>query len=156
MVIKKDINSLVDEHLTMRKEQRKKIGKANSIALKGKYCSPKTEFKKGHTKPINGYSFGYGENNFRWKGGTYGTERHREMGREGYGIWRKSVYERDNYICVWCKKRGGRLNADHIQSWALCPELRYAVTNGQTLCIECHNVKNKLEYKRISENRLYL
>ncbi len=29
------------------KETRRKIGEANKIALKGKHCSPKTEFKKG-------------------------------------------------------------------------------------------------------------
>lgn len=33
-------------------EQKRKIGEANKIALLGKHCSPKTEFKKGHTSPM--------------------------------------------------------------------------------------------------------
>lgn len=31
----------------MKQEHKNKIGMANRIALKGKHCSPKTEFKKG-------------------------------------------------------------------------------------------------------------
>jgi hypothetical protein len=31
----------------MKQEHKNKIGMANKIALKGKHCSPKTEFKKG-------------------------------------------------------------------------------------------------------------
>lgn len=31
-----------------KEETKKKIGNSNSISLKGKHCSPKTEFKKGH------------------------------------------------------------------------------------------------------------
>jgi len=32
---------------TLTEEHKRKIGLANSIALKGKHCSPNTEFKKG-------------------------------------------------------------------------------------------------------------
>ena len=36
---------------------------------KGHHPSPKTEFKKGNSKPKNAYSFGKSKNNPRWKGG---------------------------------------------------------------------------------------
>lgn len=60
------------------------------------------------------------------------------MGRIEYKRWRKAVFERDNYTCQMCGKRGEYLQADHIMPWALFPELRYDVDNGRTLCIPCH------------------
>ena len=79
-----------------------------------------------------------GEGNFFWKGGINGendTLRHR---RE-YKDWRTAVYERDNYTCQCCGKRGDKLNAHHINSFADYPELRYDIRNGITLCINCHD-----------------
>lgn len=55
-----------------------------------------------------------------------------------YSVWRKSVFERDDYSCQFCGKRGGKLNADHIKPFALFPDLRFELTNGRTLCEPCH------------------
>lgn len=60
-----------------------------------------------------------------------------------YKLWRSAVFQRDNHTCVWCRRRGGDgkaliLNADHIKPFALFPELRFAIDNGRTLCVECH------------------
>lgn len=60
--------------------------------------------------------------------------RNRYEGRE----WRRAVYERDNYTCQLCGERGGRLNADHILSYAAHPDKRWDVDNGRTLCVSCH------------------
>lgn len=78
-----------------------------------------------------------GDKAFNWKGGlTTINERVRKSLE--YRLWRESVFKRDSYTCVWCKKVGGVLNADHIKPFALYPELRFAVDNGRTLCVPCH------------------
>jgi 5-methylcytosine-specific restriction endonuclease McrA len=55
-----------------------------------------------------------------------------------YKEWRKQVFERDNYTCQECRKKGGSLNAHHLKEFADYPELRFNVSNGKTLCRDCH------------------
>ncbi len=55
-----------------------------------------------------------------------------------YRAWRTLVFDRDNYTCQFCGKRGVKLHADHIKQFAYHPELRLDVSNGRTLCLECH------------------
>lgn len=75
-------------------------------------------------------------NKYRDEGRTTSNERARKSSE--YKSWRQSVFERDNYTCQNCDKRGGLLNADHIKPFALFPELRTELSNGRTLCVECH------------------
>ena len=164
-------------------EHKKKIGLANSIVLKGRHCSPHTEFKKGYTmseehkrkislalkgmaRPeLRGRTYspeviakrvlgrkGYrhseetkkkigdanrGEKSYYWKGGVTPIRKKLYFSQE-YKNWRKAVFERDNYTCVFCNQKGGILNADHIKPFALFPKLRFDLNNGRTLCLECH------------------
>jgi len=67
------------------------------------------------------------------------------LGRTEYKTWRKLVFERDDYTCQMCKKRGVVLQADHIKSWTFYPDLRYELSNGRTLCVDCH--KDTPNYK---------
>lgn len=78
-----------------------------------------------------------GSKNPSWKGGIT-PERKKAYFSSDYKLWRKSVFERDNYTCKICGSVGGELNADHIKPWALYQELRYDINNGRTLCKECH------------------
>jgi hypothetical protein len=55
-----------------------------------------------------------------------------------YRLWREEVFKRDSWTCVICKKRGVKLNADHIKPFSLFKELRFEINNGRTLCIPCH------------------
>lgn len=54
--------------------------------------------------------------------------------------WRKAVYERDLYKCVLCgDSTGGNLNAHHLDGWHWCKERRFDISNGMTLCEDCHD-----------------
>jgi hypothetical protein len=76
-------------------------------------------------------------NHWNWKGGkTEGRSKFKQSAE--YKAWRKAVFERDNYTCQHCRVRGGCLQAHHVKSYAAYPELRTEVSNGLTLCKECH------------------
>lgn len=58
-------------------------------------------------------------------------------------MWREKVYKRDNYTCQLCKDRNGNghrveLVAHHKDGYNWCEEKRFDVTNGVTLCKNCH------------------
>lgn len=72
-----------------------------------------------------------------WKGGVTPIYKKIRKSPE-YIAWRTSVFERDNYTCIWCGQNGKELNADHIKSFAHYPELRFDISNGRTLCVTCH------------------
>lgn len=71
-------------------------------------------------------------------GGKAQYARQKDMGRVEYKNWRRAVFKRDDFTCQECKKRGGKICADHIKPYSLYPKLRYDVNNGKTLCVKCH------------------
>ena len=87
-----------------------------------------------------------GANHWNWKGGI-SSEHIRIRQSVEYKEWRKAVFTRDNYICQICMQRGGTLQADHIKRFADYPKLRFVLSNGRTLCEDCHSTtptyKNK-------------
>jgi transcription elongation factor Elf1 len=54
-----------------------------------------------------------------------------------YREWRTSVFLRDNFTCVKCGSKKN-IQAHHIEPWKKNKKLRYEVSNGTTLCRECH------------------
>lgn len=57
--------------------------------------------------------------------------------------WRNKVFKRDDYTCQYCHDRGKKghkiiLNAHHIKSWKDYPKERFNISNGITLCEDCH------------------
>ena len=81
-----------------------------------------------------------GDKNSSWNPNI--TDEDRINGRNilGYKKWRKSIYARDNYTCQHCgDDMGGNLNAHHIESYNNNPDLRTTLSNGITLCKDCHD-----------------
>lgn len=173
----------------LSEETKRKIGLANSIALKGRKLSKETcikmsesrkgekhhfygkkfsqeyrkklsdshktknfgekpkcrecgiQLKKFHSKYCKEHVLNYlprGEKHPLWKGGITPINEKIRKSRE-YRLWRKAVFERDNYQCIFGgKEHGNKLNADHIKPFSQFPELRFAIDNGRTLCFDCH------------------
>ena len=102
--------------------------------------------KKGKPQPNQ-----RGANNRFWKGGRT------KLGQQiknliHYRIWRSDIYTRDDFTCVFCGVRGGKLEVDHIKAFSVilteykiisvdeaivCEEL-WNINNGRTLCRPCH------------------
>lgn len=105
------------------------------------------------------------EKSGKWCGGI--TPLHNSIRNlDEYKIWRTQVFKRDNYICQECFQVGGKLESHHIKKFSLIFQeflkqysqfspledqetlLRLAITyepfwdvsNGQTLCEECHKL----------------
>lgn len=89
-----------------------------------------------------------GENCHLWKGGVTPEIKLIRSSKE-YKDWRKQVFERDNYTCQCCDKRGGKLNAHHIENFSSNKELRFDVNNGITLCESCHSVNIKWSFHNL-------
>jgi len=79
-----------------------------------------------------------GKNHWKWKGGIT-PENHKVRTSQAYKVWRLDVFERDGFTCQKCGDNGGgTLNAHHILSFANHKEARLKVSNGITLCKQCH------------------
>ena len=146
------------------KKRPKEIGIKISLALTGRKLSLEhrnniSKVQKGKSKPPrtkehieNNAKHSRGINSHWWKGGR--TELKKQIKNLSlYKEWREAVFERDNYTCQFCGKRGGiELAPDHIKPFYLildenkittqeqakkCKEL-WEISNGRTLCHPCH------------------
>lgn len=97
-----------------------------------------------------------GKNNPNWNNGSTLLRQQKRHSIE-YKEWRRKVFERDDFTCQICSKRGIYLEPHHIKSWEKYPELRYSVENGQTLCKTCHSLidKNRFRFLSIKEKQIY-
>lgn len=84
-----------------------------------------------------------GELSVNWKGGITPENRKIRASIE-YKLWRKVVYERDNFTCQKTGQKGGELVVHHINNFADFPELRLAIDNGITLFKKAHQKFHKI------------
>lgn len=79
-----------------------------------------------------------GENSSNWNPELTDEERMHNRDFSEYEKWRNSVFERDNYTCQCCNNKGEKLNAHHKDGYHWCVDRRLDVSNGATLCEDCH------------------
>lgn len=76
------------------------------------------------------------------------TDEEREKGRflfhDDLEQWRKSVFERDDYTCQICGKRGSTIHAHHLNGYHWDKNERFSIDNGVTLCKDCHYTFHRL------------
>jgi len=140
-------------------ETRKRLGIVPPSA-KGKKMSDSQKKnislanKKAYSDPILRKSLSdrqRGDKGHAWKGGLTDIKLSIRNSYQ-YRQWRSDIYTRDNFTCVLCNERGGKLNADHIKPFSIilhinnvksleealnCSEL-WNINNGRTLCESCH------------------
>jgi HNH endonuclease len=85
-----------------------------------------------------------GPDNPNWKGGITPINQ-KARGTKEYDEWRKRIFVRDDFSCQKCHKKGVRLHAHHIKSFAVFRELRFNTDNGITLCIPCHKLTDNFK-----------
>lgn len=78
-----------------------------------------------------------GDQHWNWQGGVTRANQAFRNTRK-YQEWRQAVLEKDGHTCKGCGNRGGDLQAHHVKSSALFPQLRFEVNNGEALCAPCH------------------
>lgn len=147
---------------TVPQDVREKI--RSTLLLKG-LLPPNNKGKKYRPRSLE-HRTKIGENkkgakcNF-WKGGTTGLVRAIKNTLK-YKEWRRGVFERDDYTCVFCLTRGStELAPDHIKPFSeilkergvktveqalACNEL-WNLDNGRTLCHPCHKTTDTYGWK---------
>ena len=70
-----------------------------------------------------------------------------------YMVWKKTVKARDGNKCRKCGATE-HLEAHHIKPFSKYPELRYEVSNGITLCHNCHAAYHSAERMKRKQEAL--
>jgi len=116
-------------------------------------------FKQGHRCKECGFKKLRGSLSAVWNP-TYSEEDRKRMTISryivppGYGGWRQKVLKRDNYSCVCCGSTI-KLCVHHIVGYLDNIDLATTVSNGATLCEDCH-IWFHIYYGKIGINKLML
>ncbi len=132
-------NPFYGKHLSL--EARKIISEAN----KGRKATH--PFPKGHIPWNKGIkSHNSGEKHYNWQGGITPLNLKIRNSLE-YKLWREAVFKRDSFTCQICGIKNVYFHAHHIKPFSLFPKLRFAIDNGQTLCVPCHKMTDTFKGK---------
>jgi hypothetical protein len=74
---------------------------------------------------------------------TYWNHNENKLTRPTLYLWKKHVLLRDNFCCARCAE-DVKLNIHHIEAYSIKPELASEVSNGITLCNDCHKTIHRL------------
>lgn len=135
----------------MSEEQKLKLSIAHkgkrawNTGLSGQYKSKWSEEAKASFKLKMS-----NVNNPKWVVDRTKLAKKQERNDSAYKEWRKSIRERDGWLCKMANGDClGKVVAHHILPWAKFPELRYEVNNGITLCT-FHHPRKRDEEMRLS------
>lgn len=129
------------EHYRQTKEYKDKFEATCMKKYKVKHYMQTEYYRKKYS----------GENSYLWKGGIT-LENQKIRNSLEYKEWRQAVFDRDDYTCQVCGKRGGKLHAHHIENFADNKELRFNIDNGATVCLEHHSFIIKGSFHNIYGN----
>lgn len=150
-------------------ERRKKIGLAlrRRVSQKCDACNIVFETRPSETRRFCSHQchkyYYRQEIHWNWKGGLSSLAEQIKATQQ-YKNWRFSVFKRDNFMCVICKRKNGvsqKLQADHIIPRAFLMkkfnlknvedtincEAFWDITNGRTLCTDCHKLTPTFGWK---------
>lgn len=85
-----------------------------------------------------------GKNHHWWRGGKT-KQTIKDRASIEYREWRISVFIRDGRKCVRCGSRE-KIHAHHVKPFADRQDLRFDVSNGITLCSECHGKEHGIVF----------
>lgn len=137
----------------IKKGTKLRLGVKHSEGSKRKMSIAKKGRMPANLEIIRNYKPPRGPLSPLWKGGKDESKTWRT--RIEYHLWRKSVFMRDEWTCQKCKIKGTKLHPHHIKSFGLFHELRFAIDNGVTLCVQCHKNLHK-KYGNKTSNFEYI
>ena len=123
--------------------EKTRFKKGNKLRL-GKSWIPSKEWRKKQAELHKG------EKSYLWKGGAMKNYSEMEKIRKSieYKSLLKNRMEFDDYRCMDCGERGGKLEVNHILEFSKYSRLRMEFNNLETLCKSCHRVKTNAFMKK--------
>lgn len=106
--------------------------KGQQSAFKGKKHTKESKIKIGLKSKER-----TGKRNPNYKHGKY-IRRPRDFKIHQFAPVRNRAFNRDEYTCYYCKKKGGHLHAHHILPYWVKPEAFLDIDNLVTVCTKCH------------------
>ncbi|MHA1280290.1 MAG: HNH endonuclease [Candidatus Helarchaeota archaeon] len=131
---------------------KSRFKKGNTPPFKGKKMLIESKIKMRNAKLKNPTRYWLGKKRLKMRKAIKSEwcEYRRQLReRTEYKLWRRAVFNRDNYTCILCGKKDKTIQADHIIPARLRGDLILNVKNGQTLCKECHRKKTRIDMKKI-------
>ena len=127
---------LANKGRKMSDDDKEKMSKAK-LGKRGSECNTFGKTWKVAKEKLKNYGKNKGAKSHLWKGGkTPYLKKLRNSSK--WRQWREAVFERDNYTCLSCGKRGCEIHPHHIDSFINFPKYRFDISNGVTLCKICH------------------
>jgi len=146
-------NKMIESHTgkkksedTKKKMSNSKLGKNNPNFGKVAWNKCKSPSQASKDKMSESHKKFTGDKSNFWKGGKMKDYIETEQIRKSleYKLWRKAVFERDDFTCQKTGVSGCKLNAHHINNFADFTELRVAIDNGVTLSEVAHKKFHKI------------